>query len=168
MNSGHNEVAYNQPPHGRVRLCGRNYLEDSPLVGWRFYPASPCELSTRNVRRDNHPSVRSCKLPKWVRPREEITIGHGTNWALHCPPNSTNSKWVDAERNNRLSHLSFTELTKIGKQMWQNKKIDEKFFFYKHQTSYTRKGSRTCRSSNRVVALGCASTIIIYGMSTTL
>jgi hypothetical protein len=47
---------------------------------------------------------------------------------MQCPPNPTNSKWVDAERDNRLSHLSFEQLTKIGKQMWRNNKIEKKFF----------------------------------------
>ena len=129
MKSGHNEVAYNEPPPDRKRKSGggSGWLINAPLVGWKFYPASPCELSIRNLRRDNHPAIGSHAI-KWVLHQEPISINHGTNWVMQCPPNPTNSKWVDAKRDNRLSHLSFEHLMKIGKQMWEDDEIEKKFF----------------------------------------
>ena len=139
MRSGHTEVAYNEPPIDRYNRsrAGHGFLLNAPIVGWRFYPASSCELSIRNLRRDNHPAIGSHAI-KWVLHQEPISINHGTNWLQQCPPNPTNSKWVDAKRDNRLSHLSFNLLTRIGVQMWKDNKIEKKFFYTRGSNWHTR------------------------------
>jgi hypothetical protein len=147
MKSSHNEVAYNEPPRLALAGGGSGWLSNAPLVGWRFYSASPCELSIRNLRRDKHPTIGG-PMPKWVQHQEENSINHGTNWLMQCPPNPTNSKWVDAQRDNRLSHLSFDQLTKIGKQMWRDNKIEKKFFLY--GATQWRNGSGPCRPCRRL------------------
>ena len=87
----HNDVAYNSAPKISSELHRGSFVDvKAPVSGWRFHTMSTCVMSTRNLRAKGHPALES-GLSKRVLHRQDLSVGHGTNWVKQSPATPCNN-----------------------------------------------------------------------------